>query len=136
MVRTHCYNGRESLVTLPGGLRLTPHHPVRKDVFPFPSLFPPSFSFFFFPHQLIPSQDKWQFPLDLVVPHRDTRCDFVYNFVLSGENHAMVVNGIECVTLGHGMEGTNFSIFEYCVIDFRFSDLNCFIFIFLKSKTN
>jgi hypothetical protein len=79
-VRTHCYNGRESLVTLPGGLRMTPFHPVRKD-------------------------DAWHFPLDLAVPHRDTRCDFVYNFVLRGETHAMVVNGVECVTLGHGMEG-------------------------------
>eukprot|EP00026_Physarum_polycephalum_P002923 Phypoly_transcript_02932.p1 GENE.Phypoly_transcript_02932~~Phypoly_transcript_02932.p1 ORF type:complete len:623 (+),score=142.69 Phypoly_transcript_02932:708-2576(+) len=80
VVRTHCYNGRESLVTLPGGLRLTPYHPVRVN-------------------------DAWKFPLDLVVPHRDARCDFVYNFVLRGETHAMVVNGIECVTLGHGMEG-------------------------------
>lgn len=79
-VKTHCFNGRESLVTLPGGLRLTPYHPVRQD-------------------------SSWHFPLNLAVPHRDTRCDFVYNFVLSGENHAMVVNGLECITLGHGLEG-------------------------------
>jgi len=80
VVKTHCYNGRESLVTLPSGLRLTPYHPVR-------------------------NEDGWQFPLNLVVPQRDVCCNFVYNFVLRGETHAMVVNGVECITLGHGMEG-------------------------------
>jgi hypothetical protein len=30
----------------------------------------------------------------------------VFNFVLVGQTHAMVVNGVECVTLGHGLEGT------------------------------
>lgn len=81
VVKTHCYNGRESLVTLPGGLRLTPYHPVHVN------------------------ESGWRFPLDLAVPQRDARCANVYNFVLRGETHAMVVNGVECITLGHGLEG-------------------------------
>lgn len=77
VVKTQCFGGKESLVTLPGGLRLTPYHPVHKE-------------------------DGWYFPLDLATPERDAACDAVYNFVLAGE-HAMVVNGVECVTLGHGL---------------------------------
>lgn len=77
VIKTACFGGKESLVTLPGGLRLTPYHPVHKE-------------------------DGWYFPLDLATPERDAACDAVYNFVLAG-GHAMVVNGVECVTLGHGL---------------------------------
>jgi len=79
VVMTHCFQGKESLVTLPGGLRLTPYHPVHKE-------------------------DGWYFPLNLAVPERDAPCEAVFNFVLTGEP-TMVVNGVECVMLGHGLEG-------------------------------
>jgi len=78
VVKTRCFQGKASLVTLPGGLRLTPYHPIHKE-------------------------DGWYFPLDLATPERDAPCDAVYNFVLAGERHAMVINGVECVTLAHGI---------------------------------
>lgn len=105
VVKTHCFNGRESLVTLPGGLRLTPYHPVRKDVC-YSLLVKRSSTNFVI-------KDAWHFPLNLEVPHRDTRCNYVYNFVLSGETHAVVVNGVECITLGHGLEGTDDIFFTF-----------------------
>ena len=50
-------------------------------------------------------QNEWHFPLHLATPERDSQCDSVYNFVLEERNHSIIVNGIECVTLGHGLEG-------------------------------
>lgn len=74
VIKTICYEGKTELVELGDGLLVTPYHPVRVN------------------HQ-------WSFPCDLgkVV---ERPCPAVYSFVLSGE-HVMVINGVECVTLGH-----------------------------------
>lgn len=39
-----------------------------------------------------------------MTPEDQANCEAVYNFVLAGERHAVVVNGTECITLGHGLE--------------------------------
>ena len=75
VVKTHCTNQRTSLVQFPGGLRLTPYHPVRVD-------------------------GQWQFPLALH-PAAEQPCDAVYSFVLD-HGHVMTINGVEVCTLGHG----------------------------------
>jgi len=63
------------LVTLPGGLKITPWHPIK-------------------------TNGSWKFPKDLaVIELRHSHA--VYSFVLDSE-HTMVINGICCVTLGHG----------------------------------
>jgi len=79
VVETRCRDKKESLVTLPGGLRLTPYHPVFV-------------------------QNEWKFPVDLAKAERDVACEKVFNFVLEG-GHSMTINGVQCVTLGHGLEG-------------------------------
>ena len=60
---------------MPGGLLITPYHPVRID-------------------------GKWHFPCDLKKPQHRV-CSAVYSFVLSA-GHVMVINGTECVSMGHG----------------------------------
>lgn len=79
VIKTLCMKGGkagiEDLVAFPGGLKLTPYHPVRID-------------------------NKWNFPADLHPWMKDTPCEAVYNFVLS-QGHVMTIEGVECVTLGH-----------------------------------
>lgn len=55
-------------------LIITPYHPIRID-------------------------GQWKFPTD-VAQTKDMLVNEVYNFILDSE-HIMIVNGIECVTLGH-----------------------------------
>ena len=47
--------------------------------------------------------DKWEFPIHLAKP-KIRKCNAVYNFVLSN-GHVMIINGIKCATLGHGIKG-------------------------------
>eukprot|EP00747_Dinoflagellata_sp_TGD_P164295 gnl/TRDRNA2_/TRDRNA2_184047_c0_seq1.p1 gnl/TRDRNA2_/TRDRNA2_184047_c0~~gnl/TRDRNA2_/TRDRNA2_184047_c0_seq1.p1 ORF type:complete len:1086 (+),score=163.33 gnl/TRDRNA2_/TRDRNA2_184047_c0_seq1:79-3336(+) len=68
----------KGLVTLPGGLAITPRHPVRVD-------------------------GRWRLPRDLGTPITNpSGC--VYNFVLD-RCHVLLVDGIECVTWGHNFQG-------------------------------
>jgi len=78
VVRTWCPDACTMLVELPGGARLTPYHPVLVE-------------------------GKWQFPLDLA-PMRVRSCEQVLSFVLRGAP-ALVVGGVPCITLAHGVEG-------------------------------
>jgi len=78
VVETLSSTGTTDLVHLEGGLKVTPYHPVRVN-------------------------GKWNFPCTLSTP-KETLCPAVYSFVLV-ENHVVVINGIECVTLGHGFTG-------------------------------
>mmetsp|Transcript_115948 Transcript_115948/g.322893 ORF Transcript_115948/g.322893 Transcript_115948/m.322893 type:complete len:660 (-) Transcript_115948:306-2285(-) len=77
LARTPVDGGRLQLVELPGGLRLTPYHPVLLD-------------------------GEWLFPADLAMP-MELPCEAVYSFVLRGAP-AMYVGGTPCVALGHGLE--------------------------------
>jgi len=78
VVKTVCPQGTAQLVELPGGLLVTPYHPVLVD-------------------------GKWQFPCDLGET-RERSCNAVYSFVLS-EGHTMIINGVPCVSLGHSFQG-------------------------------
>lgn len=71
---------QKSLVTLPQGLRITPRHPVRID-------------------------GAWCLPMDLpgAVASPSTGGS-VLNVVLD-RCHILLVDGVECVTWGHGFEG-------------------------------
>jgi hypothetical protein len=46
---------------------------------------------------------EWRFPVDVKASEK-VQIDKYYNFVLES-GHTMNVNGIECVTLGHGFKG-------------------------------
>jgi hypothetical protein len=64
------------LVLLDSSLVITPWHPVLKN-------------------------NKWSFPCQIGQPWNMTITTEVFNFVLE-KGHIMTVNGIDCVTLGHG----------------------------------
>ena len=79
VVKTHCLEGKCQLVCL-NGLKITPWHPVRVD-------------------------GMWRFPCHLLEPV-EVECDAVYSFVLEDSHEDIVIiNSIECVTLGHRYAG-------------------------------
>ena len=55
-------------------------------------------------HPVKTHQDEWVFPIDISKPEKHD-IDYVYNFVVSGYQ-SVTVNGLECITLGHGMNGS------------------------------
>ncbi len=63
---------------LPGGLLITPWHPVR-----------------------MPGCDAWCFPVHLS-PAQPVFVKNVYNLVLDSQ-HSLIVDGVSCITLGHGV---------------------------------
>jgi len=77
VIKTNCDTHRAQLVEI-NKLLITPWHPVRIN-------------------------NQWKFPYHLG-PTTERNCSAVYNFVLETK-HIMIINGIECVTLGHGFEG-------------------------------
>mmetsp|Transcript_27846 Transcript_27846/g.86701 ORF Transcript_27846/g.86701 Transcript_27846/m.86701 type:complete len:714 (-) Transcript_27846:52-2193(-) len=78
VVRTRAPGGRFLLAELPGGLRLTPHHPVFAD-------------------------GAWRFPIDLA-PACEVPCEEVVSLLLEAGAGAMLVEGVPVVSLGHGIE--------------------------------
>ncbi|KAJ3085923.1 hypothetical protein HK102_013684, partial [Quaeritorhiza haematococci] len=82
VIKTPCSTGFADLVSLPSGLFVTPWHPIR--------LSSPS-----------PSTSPWCFPHTISAPTRHP-CPAVYTFILS-HTHVLIINGVECVTLGHGV---------------------------------
>ena len=77
VLKTLSKNNKRELVELNGGLKITPWHPVLLD--------------------------KWEFPINLEKPEI-RNCHAVYSFVLSN-GHIMIINGVKCATLGHGIRG-------------------------------
>jgi len=76
-VKSHVTNNRALMVSFPCGLEITPWHPI------------------------VSESGEWVFPYDLSEP-KFVNCSEVYNFVLDFD-HVVIVNGIQCVTLGHRM---------------------------------
>lgn len=77
-IRTQCTGQRAELVGLEGGAVLTPWHPVRVD-------------------------GRWEFPCRLGATV-EMHCEAVYNFLLDSD-HRIYINGVETVTLAHGLRG-------------------------------
>ena len=79
VVKTHCFKMRTELVNL-NGLGITPWHPVR-------------------------IEGKWRYPCELLEPV-EVDCVAVYSFVLeTSHEEIMIINNIECATLGHEYTG-------------------------------
>ena len=76
MVRTECANSNASPVQLPGGLLVTPWHPVM-------------------------DQGSWEFPIYLAESVQRP-CEAVYSFVLE-TGQSMNINNVMCITLAHGI---------------------------------
>ena len=79
IVETPCSSGMEELVELPGGVVVTPWHPVR-----------------------LQSENRWTFPCFLaetkVMP-----CERVYSFVLDGDT-SLIIGNYDGIALGHGIQ--------------------------------
>lgn len=75
VVKTWC-PATTQIVHLSEALAITPWHPVRVE-------------------------GRWHFPCNLKAPVVEA-CPALYSFVLRS-GHTMLIGGIECVTLGHGM---------------------------------
>lgn len=78
VVKTLTKDNKEFIVKFDSGLGITMWHPVRID-------------------------NKWTFPED-ILSSTEVECPAVYSFVLNTEDeHVMIVNGIDCIALGHGI---------------------------------
>eukprot|EP00658_Telonema_sp_P-2_P060582 TRINITY_DN49470_c0_g1_i1.p1 TRINITY_DN49470_c0_g1~~TRINITY_DN49470_c0_g1_i1.p1 ORF type:complete len:829 (-),score=171.09 TRINITY_DN49470_c0_g1_i1:117-2603(-) len=85
VLKTHC-GPACTLVELPGGLHVTPWHPIRTSR----------------RHdQASQCHDHWEFPANMAEP-RLRECEFVFSFVLE-RGHVMWINQRECICLGHGI---------------------------------
>jgi len=84
VVLTECAGGRVMLSRLPSGLELTEWHPVRD-----------------------PS-GRWRFPV-MLGQQVMVSTPFVYNFVLTPGHPTVLVNGLPCAALGHGLEAPTVS---------------------------
>eukprot|EP01118_Nematostelium_gracile_P010580 TRINITY_DN3664_c0_g1_i1.p1 TRINITY_DN3664_c0_g1~~TRINITY_DN3664_c0_g1_i1.p1 ORF type:complete len:804 (-),score=283.41 TRINITY_DN3664_c0_g1_i1:97-2508(-) len=78
VVKTICKGGRDLLVMIPNGPTLTPYHPIK-------------------------IEGQWKFPCD-VGQLFDRPCEAIYTFVLN-RSHSMIIDGMECVTMGHDFQG-------------------------------
>jgi hypothetical protein len=76
VIKTKVKNGSTSMLSL-NQMKVTPFHPIRID-------------------------NKWRFPAN-VGKIRNYNSKYVYNFVLD-KHHIMTINGIDIITLGHGIE--------------------------------
>lgn len=77
-IKIECTHSRASMVCFDSGLVITPWHPIRIG-------------------------GIWTFPRDLG-PEKQLDCREMYNFILD-TCHMVVINGYECVTLGHNFKG-------------------------------
>jgi len=95
VVKTTCDDNKTSLVDI-DGLLVTPYHPIKIN-------------------------EKWCFPCD-IAEASERNCSAVYSFVLGGR-HSIIINDIECITLGHGVEDDIVASHSYFGTDLVLSDL-------------
>ncbi|CAF0759140.1 unnamed protein product [Rotaria sp. Silwood1] len=78
VVKTMCQNQKAKMVIVENDLIITAWHPIRH-------------------------LGQWIMPCSLVSSPNEISCEAVYNFVLD-QGHTVLVNNVECVTLGHGLK--------------------------------
>jgi hypothetical protein len=80
VVMTECAGGRAQLTRLANGLEITEWHPIREA-----------------------SSGRWRFP-NMLGTQVIKATPYVYNFVLSPGHPTLLVDGVPCAALGHGLE--------------------------------
>ena len=78
MVKTDVEN--PDLCVFPGGLESTHYHPIK-----------------------MPGKNLWNFPIQLKQAEKRPDCCAVYSFLLKGNSTHIVINGIVCIALAHGI---------------------------------
>jgi len=99
VVKTEVREGKLNLVAFEGGLLVTPYHPIK-------------------------IKDEWVFPVDMAQVTAYS-CDAVYSFVLE-TSHVMLINGIPCITLGHGFTDNKVLAHPYLGTNAVIEDLKAF----------
>lgn len=87
------------MIHFPRGLIITPYHPVRIN-------------------------KEWCFPTDIGREVKSYVTEY-FNFVLEND-HIMIVNGMECVSLGHGFKGSPVIEHEYLGTEKVIEDLKSY----------
>ena len=80
VVLTECLGGKAQLTRLPNGTHITEWHPLRE-----------------------PSSGRWRFPIMLGTQVLVTT-PYVYNFVLAPGFPTILIDGLPCAALGHGLD--------------------------------
>lgn len=78
VVKTKCPNNKAKMIVFDNGLIITAWHPIRLN-------------------------QQWIMPCSLASGPTEISCEEVYNFALD-QGHTVLVNDVECVTLGHGFK--------------------------------
>lgn len=100
VVKTKCQNNKAKMIVFANGLIITAWHPIRLN-------------------------QRWIMPCSLASAPTEITCEEVYNFALD-QGHTVLVNNVECVTLGHGFKddivrhsyyGTKRVIEDLCRLD-------------------
>jgi hypothetical protein len=85
VLKTNINNNEIPMVHLKNGLKITPYHPIKTET-----------NDFIFPINLVDHVNN-----QLII--RDD-IESIFSFVLE-KDHIMMINDVECVTLGHGFQG-------------------------------
>jgi hypothetical protein len=99
VVMTECVGGRAQLTRLPNGLEITEWHPIREA-----------------------STGRWRFP-HMVGAQVVKKTPYVYNFVLAPGHPTILVEGVPCAALGHGIADTPVVSHPYWGTDAVINDL-------------
>jgi hypothetical protein len=86
VVVMHIETPRKRMVILRSGLQVTPWHPIQH-----------------------PESHSWVFPHDLgasIAESQDLEIPRVYNILLADGSSWALIDGVKCVTLGHGLTGS------------------------------
>lgn len=75
VIKMDCYNKKNNMSCLDSGLMITPYHPIKYN-------------------------NEWVFPANIEMIE-EVECSVIYNLILD-TYHTVLINNIECITLGHG----------------------------------
>jgi len=79
VVKTLTEDGRCDMVLLDNGLKSTPYHPILW-------------------------KGSWTFPKDVKAATVGSKVPAVYSFAMENRDAAMIINGVSCITLAHGIQ--------------------------------
>jgi hypothetical protein len=96
---TECTGGRAQLTRLPSGLEITEWHPIREA-----------------------STGRWRFP-HMIGAQVVKKTPYVYNFVLAPGHPTILVEGVPCAALGHGIADDPVASHPYWGTDAVLNDL-------------
>lgn len=86
VIKMDCFYNRINMSCLDSGLMITPYHPIKYN-------------------------NEWVFPANIEMIE-EVECTVIYNLILD-KYHTVLINNIECITLGHGFTFNDIVKHEY-----------------------